>query len=90
MTRRQVESYEAARWRGLSWYGITQGSRSVMLWGSPIELSKQAQLKNRLRESLLKNRCILSAYNLTERDLAKHILFLERYKPEYLYGYATI
>lgn len=90
MTRRQVESYEAARWRGLSWYGITQGSRSVMLWGSPIELSKQAQLKNRLRESLLKNRRILSAYNLTERDLAKHILFLERYKPEYLYGYATI
>ena len=90
MTRPQVESYEAARWRGLSWYGITQGSRSVMLWGSPIELSKQAQRKNRIRESLLKNRRIVSAYNLTERDLSKHILFLERYKPEYLYGYATI
>ena len=90
MTRHQVESYEAARWRGLSWYGITQGSRSVMLWGSPIELSKQAQLKNRLKESLLKNRRILSAYNLTEQDLTKHVRFLERYKPEYLYGYATI
>ena len=90
MTRAQVESYEAARWRGLGWYGITQGSRSVMLWGSPIELSKQAQLKNRLKESLLKNRRILSAYNLTEQDLTKHVRFLERYKPEYLYGYATI
>lgn len=90
MTRHQVESYEAARWRGLSWYGITQGSRSVMLWGSPIELSKQAQLKNRLKESLLKNRRILSAYNLTEQDLTKHVRFLEHYKPEYLYGYATI
>ena len=90
MTRHQVESYEAARWRGLSWYGITQGSRSVMLWGSPIELSKQAQRKNRIRESLLKNRRIVSAYNLTEQDLGKHIAFLESYKPEYLYGYATI
>ena len=90
MTRHQVESYEAARWRGLSWYGITQGSRSVMLWGSPIELSKQAQLKNRLKESLLKNRRILSAYNLTEQDLTKHVRFLEHYRPEYLYGYATI
>ena len=38
-----------------------------MLWGSPIELSNQAQLKNRIKESLLKNRRILSAYNLTER-----------------------
>ena len=82
MTRHQVESYEAARWRGLSWYGITQGSRS--------ELSKQAQLKNRLKESLLKNRRILSAYNLTEQDLTKHVRFLEHYRPEYLYGYATI
>ena len=61
-----------------------------MLWGSPIELSKQAQLKNRIKESLLKNLRILSAYNLTERDLSKHVRFLERYKPEYLYGYATI
>lgn len=52
--------------------------------------SKQAQLKNRIKESLLKNRRILSAYNLTERDLSKHVQFLERYKPEYLYGYATI
>lgn len=52
--------------------------------------SKQAQLKNRIKESLLKNRRILSAYNLTERDLSKHVRFLERYKPEYLYGYATI
>ena len=61
MTRAQVESYEAARWRGLGWYGITQGSRSVMLWGSPIELSQQTQFKNRIKESLLKNRRILSA-----------------------------
>ncbi len=90
MTRPQVESYEAARWRGLGWYGITPGSRSVMLWGSPIELSAQAQLKNRVRERLLKNRRILSAYSLNERELSAHILFLERYKPEYLYGYSTI
>ena len=90
MTRQQVESYEAARWRGLSWYGITPGSRSVMLWGSPIELSKQAQFINRLREQLLKNRRILSAYQLSDQNLKKYVKFMERYKPEYLYGYATI
>lgn len=90
MTRQQVETYEAARWRGLSWYGITPGSRSVMLWGSPIELSKQKQRINRWKESLLKNRRILSAYQLSETDMREHLRFLEKYKPEYLYGYATI
>lgn len=90
MTRSQVETYEAARWRGLSWYGITPGSRSVMLWGSPIELSKQKQRVNRWKESMLKNRCILSAYQLSESDIKDHLRFLEHYKPEYLYGYATI
>lgn len=90
MTRQQVESYEAARWRGLSWYGISQGSRSVMLWGSPIELSKQEQIANKIREHILKNRCILSAYALSHHNLKRYIRFLQRYKPEYLYGYATI
>ena len=90
MTRPQVESYEAARWRGLGWYGISQGSRSVMLWGSPIELSQQAQLKNRVKEELLKNRRILSAYHLSEQEVSRQVQFLNRYRPEYLYGYASI
>lgn len=90
MTRPQVESYEAARWRGLGWYGISQGSRSVMLWGSPIELSQQAQLKNRVKEELLKNRRVLSAYHLSEQEVSEQVRFLNRYRPEYLYGYASI
>lgn len=52
-----------------------------MLWGSPIELSNQAQLKNRIKESLLKNRRILSAYNLTERDLLSMFGFLSAISP---------
>ena len=89
MTRQQVETYEAARWRGLGWYGITPGSRSMMLWGNPIELSRQAQLTSRLREQLLKNRRILSAYQLSNR-YTYSVKLIERYQPEYLYGYATI
>ena len=90
MTRQQVETYEAARWRGLGWYGITPGSRSMMLWGNPIELSRQAQLTSRLREQLLKNRRILSAYQLSNRYTYRYVKLIERYQPEYLYGYATI
>lgn len=90
MTRAQVETYEAARWRGLSWYGITPGSRSVMLWGNPVELATQQQRRHRWRERLLKNRVVLSAYALTAEKAVAHVRFMQRYQPDYLYGYASI
>lgn len=89
MDRYTVEHYEAARWRGLSWYGITPGSRSVMLWGNPIELHKNQQFTSRCKDRLLKNRAILSAYDLSTDKTAYYVRFLNRYRPEYLYGYAT-
>lgn len=89
MDRYDVEHYEAARWRGLSWWGITFGSRSVMIWGNPIELSQKDQRKARFKDQVLKNRTILSAYDLTGEKMEEYIAFLNRYQPEYLYGYAT-
>jgi len=90
MTRDQVESYEAARWRGLSWYGISPGSRSVMFWGNPVEMNAQQQKKYRLRESLLKNRKMIPAYALSASDTERYVAFLKQYKPEYLYGFSSI
>jgi len=89
MTRGQVEAYEAARWRGLSWFGITPGSRCVMIWGNPIELSQNDQKKYQLRERLLKNRIIVSAYQLSSETVREKAAAIERYFPEYLYGYST-
>ena len=89
MDRYDVEHYEAARWRGLSWYGITPGSRSVMLWGNPIELSKNEQKTARIKEKFLKNRTIISAYALTQEKVASYVSFLNKYQPEYIYGYTT-
>lgn len=90
MTKNQVQTYEAARWRGLSWFGITPGSRSVMLWGNPIELSRKDQARYQAKERFLKNRVILSAYSLTEKHAKSHVEFINKYRPEYLYGYAGI
>ena len=89
MDRQQVEQYEAARWRGLGWYGISNGSRSVMVWGSSIELSPEARKAHDREDKWLKNREVLSAYELNEDDGQKYIDYLNSYKPEYLYGYST-
>ena len=89
MDRTTVEHYEAARLRGLSWSGITPGSRSVMIWGNPIELNSMKKRSYHLKERWLKNRIIIPAYSLKSESINQYINRIERYKPEYFYGYAS-
>ena len=89
MDRPQVESYEAARWRGLSWYGITPGSRSVMIWGNRPNMAASALKKQSLYEWGLKNRITISAYDLSLENIPGAVKKISRFSPEYLYGYAN-
>ncbi len=89
MDRYTVEHYEAARWRGMSWWGITPGSRSVMIWGNPIELSANQAESYRKKDKYLKNRITISAYQLNPECIGSYAASIDRYHPEYLYGYAT-
>lgn len=88
--RRTVEYYEAARWRGLAKWGITPGSRSCMLWGSPIEMEKQKQKKYFLKEKYLKNRIAFPAYDIAPEKMSEYVKKINKYKPEYFYGYASV
>ncbi len=89
MDRYDVEHYEAARWRGLSWAGITPGSRSIMIWGNPIELDAQKQKKVYFKDKWLKNRIVISAYTLSPSQIDEYLQVINRFKPEYIYGYAS-
>lgn len=84
-----VEHFEAARWRGLSWSGITQGSRSVMIWGNPFELSKAEEKSYYRKEKYMKNRIMIPAYALKPQAMNEYVKTIERYRPEYFYGYAS-
>ncbi len=89
LDRPTVERYEAARWLGLSWHGIRIGDPSVMIWGSPIELGQQQAKRHRMKERYLKNRLMLPAYDLDERRLEQDLRLIRRFRPSYLYGYAS-
>lgn len=90
MDREAVESYEAARFRGLSWYAITHGSRSVMVWGNPIEMTSNMEDKYKQREKLLKNRIMIPAYDMKPEKIENYVELINSYKPEYIYGYSSI
>ena len=85
-TREQLERYQAARLRGLSWYGITPGSRCVVLWDGAMAAGSGWSGGGRWQEWLLGNRCRLPARMLAEGNIRRLTEFLNRYRPEYLYG----
>ena len=88
MDRPQVESYEAARWRGLSWYGITPGSRSVMIWGNRPNMAAGALKKQSLYSGGLKSRITISAYDLSLENIPGAVKKIGRLSPEYVrYGF---
>lgn len=89
LDRVTVEHFEAARWRGLSWWGITPGSRCVMIWGNPFELSAAEEKSYYRKEKYLKNRIIIPAYALKPQAMTQYAAQIDRYRPEYIYGYAS-
>ncbi len=89
MDRRTVEHYEAARQRGLSWWGLTPGSRSMMIWGNPKETGQVGRWKFRLKERFLKNRIVVPAFDLTPAQIPELVRKINRFKPAFFYGYPS-
>lgn len=90
MTREQVETYEAARFRGLSWYGLSEGSSSIMIWGNPFDLSNVQLKKHQRKEKYLKNRQVISVYNVSNEDIKKYVDLMNSVQPEFIYGYSMM
>lgn len=89
MDRLTVEYYEAARWRGLAWWGIQIGDPCVMVWGSPIELSRQQLRRQRWKDRLLKNQVFIPSFDLRKEKIAEYLDLIDAYKPVYLFGWAS-
>jgi len=87
--RPTLEHYSAARLRGLSWWNIEIGDPCVMIWASPIELSRNQNKLYRLKEELLRNVILVSAYDLQPAKINDLVKMINSYKPAYFYGYAS-
>lgn len=83
ISQEQTERYEAARWRGLSWYGVTYGSRSVLLWDKPRDPYILQE------EPYMKNRMTLSVCAMTPRSVLPTVEAIDRFRPEYISGSAS-
>lgn len=76
----------AATWRAYGWAGIKVAAPQGLLWGIPH--SSSGRLRTRTLD-FLANRKRLSMFGVSEAELAKFHARLERFRPEYLYGYVS-
>ncbi len=78
--------YQAAQYRGFSWYGILPGEPGIKLWGVPVNMSRR---RAEWFKDLLMNRIRFSAFNLSEKQLYSYFQRFKKFKPGYIYGYAS-
>ena len=78
---------DAARLRAHRWFQADIGEREIVVWGSPIEITRQDYIRN-IRDRFLNSR-LLSAFNLGETNLAAYAEEIIRFKPVKMYGYAS-
>jgi phenylacetate-CoA ligase len=78
---------EAARLRAQRWFGVNVGAREIVLWGSPIKITRQDRVRQ-IRDWCLNSR-LLSAFDMGEEALARHAAEIRDYAPAKMYGYAS-
>lgn len=77
---------EAVRLRAHRWFGLEPGAREVLLWASPIELTRQDRVRA-VRDWAL-NSHVLSAFEMNEAQMARHGQALSRLRPDKIVAYA--
>ncbi len=77
----------AAKWRATRWWGVDIGDPEIVVWGSPIELTRQDRVKA-IRDRLLRTE-LLPAFEMSEAKLDQFITRICNRRPRMLFGYPS-
>lgn len=86
--RKQLGTVDAIDLRSKRWAGFEPGDKNAVLWGSPFDISLQANLKNKIYNQLFRT-LFLSSYNLSEENMFVYAKKLLQYRPKVIVGYAS-
>ncbi|WP_137938919.1 AMP-binding protein [Chitinivorax sp. B] len=77
----------AAKWRATRWWDVDIGDREMVIWSSPIELTKQDRIKQ-IRDWLLRSKLVPSAA-MSASDIERFIADIRAFRPAMLFGYPS-
>ena len=77
----------AAKWRATRWWNVDIGDREIVVWGSPIELGAQDNVRA-ARDKLFRTK-LLPAFEMSEEKLDRFLAEIRRTRPKMLFGYPS-
>jgi phenylacetate-CoA ligase len=83
----RISSDVAARCRAEGWWGSGIGDREYVLWGSPLELTKQDRFRE-LRDRVLRTR-LMSAFEVSPAMMDSYLAEMERTGCRRIFGYPS-
>ncbi|MBI4698891.1 MAG: phenylacetate--CoA ligase family protein [Nitrospirae bacterium] len=85
--QKRISADIAAKLRATRWWGVDIGDREIVIWGSPVELTKQ-DLIRQVRDRLFNTR-LLSAFEMSEATMLKYLHVIKKYRPRHVFGYPS-
>lgn len=85
--KERVSHDVAAKWRATRWWGVDIGDVETVVWGSPIELTKQDRVKQ-VRDALMRTE-LLPAFEMSEAKLDGFVERIRQRRPAMLFGYPS-
>ena len=85
--KQRISADVAAKLRATRWWGVDIGDREAVIWGAPVELSKQDRIRE-VRDWLFQTK-LLSAFDMTEETMTAYLAFLREYRPRQVFGYPS-
>lgn len=77
----------AAKWRATRWWGVDIGDPEIVLWGSPVELTKQDRVKA-VRDKVFRSH-LLPAFAMSADQMDRYLEQIRQIRPRMLFGYAS-
>lgn len=85
--KQRVAHDVAAKWRATRWWDVDIGDPEIVIWGSPIEHSRQDRIKQ-VRDRILRTE-LLPAFEMSPAMLDGFIAEIRRKRPKMLFGYPS-
>jgi phenylacetate-CoA ligase len=85
--KKRVSHDVAAKWRATRWWGVDIGDPEIVVWGSPIELEVQDNIRI-LRDRLFRTK-LLPAFQMSEQKLDGFLEEIRTMRPKMLFGYPS-
>ena len=84
---RRISHDVAAKLRATRWWGVDIGDPEIVLWGSPIEHSKQDRMRE-LRDRVMRTK-LLPAFEMSIANQDRFLRIIRRVRPRMLFGYPS-